>query len=549
MKNLIMISLLTIMITSSYAAVNEQYTCEKWQVLDMTFTLKGHIDHPLDVTFGATIIHENTNDSRDVPHSTSLRKINGFYNGDDTWVIRFTPPAEGKWTYTTWSSVPKLSGLTGTVSVSPNTNPEEHGAVVVSKENPQKFTLEDGTPYFLMAYEMDWLFAPDAKQDMEDPDSAELPKTRKIISAIAENHFNQVVMNVYAFDADWGERDKIAPEYNFARPEVFPFGGTNQTPDYSTLNIDFFKHLDHILAYLNEKHIVAHLMIYVWNKHVNWPEPESAADNLYFDYVVNRYQAFPNLIWDISKEALSYNHNDMGYITRRIDRLRSLDAYHRLVTVHDYAYCSAFPGKVDFISVQDWQPGIYSGMRKIVEKHPGLPVLNIEHGGYEKTMHSIFDGAYTDPVICLDRNYKCIFAGTYSTYYWQNSSWYELVWDPFSLDKKTQPHFDFYRHLAGLFTRYDYNTLVPDKQFSAGYCLTDHKSTYLFYLPEGMISLQGNFPELKGKNVSVTWFDPLTGIYFDDPDIKTNTGEWLGIHRNENITGPMAVVILKVTTD
>jgi hypothetical protein len=94
-------------------------------------------------------------------------------------------------------------------------------------------------------------------------------------------------------------------------------------------------------------------MIYVWHKQVAWPEARSEADNRYFDYVVKRYQAYSNIIWDISKEATGYDHNDKSYILDRIERLRALDSYDRLVTVHDYGYCNQYPDTVDFISVQN----------------------------------------------------------------------------------------------------------------------------------------------------------------------------------------------------
>ena len=58
---------------------------------------------------------------------------------------------------------------------------------------------------------------------------------------------------------------------------------------------------------------------------VNWPEARSRNDNRFFDYVLKRYQAFRNLVLDISKEALGYGHNDVTSISDRIDRLRSLD--------------------------------------------------------------------------------------------------------------------------------------------------------------------------------------------------------------------------------
>ena len=80
------------------------------------------------------------------------------------------------------------------------------------------------------------------------------------------------------------------------------------TPDYSSLNIDFFKHLDKVIAEMHNNEIVSHLMIYVWNKRVAWPKAGSEADNMYYKHVIKRYQAFPNVIWDVSKDRItSYN--------------------------------------------------------------------------------------------------------------------------------------------------------------------------------------------------------------------------------------------------
>lgn len=529
MKTRLIILIAILLASCAVYAGDPDYETRKWEVLDLKFTAKIKPANPFGVQFGGVLKHEN-GQSMNVP---------GFHNGNGEWIIRVSLPETGTWSYETWSSEPKLASLKGSVNVLPVQKADEHGPVAISKNNPQKFVYANGSPYFLMAFELDWLFALDA----QNPDG--IPKTKEIIDEVAINGFNQVVMNVYAYDAGWGERDHIKPEYNYAEPEVFPFGGTNENPDFSTLNIGFFKHLDRVMAHLDDKEIIAHLMIYVWNKKVNWPESESEADNMYFDYVVKRYQAYPNLIWDISKEALAYGHNDMGYITNRIERLEKLDAHERLLSVHDYAYCARFPGEVDFISIQDWRPNIYDRMLEVADKHPDKPVFNIEHGGYEKTMHSIFDGAYTDAEVCLDRNYRCIFAGTYSTYYWQNSSWYEVVYNPSSLPKEQQPHFEYFKYLTGFFDRYPFNQLEPSGAGSA-FCLSDKKSVYLFYLTPGMIAATGDVSGLKGKTVQLRWFDPLTGSYIDGDKRSFDNGTWISIKKHEKITSPFCILIMEI---
>lgn len=503
---------------------------ERWEVAEVVAHSDTVPDDPFAVEFGA--VFEDGLGAR--------IRVPGFYNGDNEWMLRFTPATIGTWTYRTFATSPELAGQEGAVTVTANTRSWQRGPIGISKDNPQKFVYADGSPYFLMAFELDWLFALDA----ENADG--IPRTRSIVNDVARHGFNQIVMNVFAYDAGWGEKDKMLPENNFAQPRVFPFGGDNENPDFSTLDVEYFKRLDRVIEHLDEQQIVAHLMIYVWNKKVNWPEPRSEADNRYFDYVVKRYQAYPNLVWDISKEALGYGRDDMTYITDRIDRLRRLDAHARLLSVHDYDYCSAYPEKVDFISIQEWTPYLYDRMLRVKAEHPGKPIFNIEHGGYEQTIHAVYSGAYTDPVDCLDRVYQSFFAGTYGTYYWQNAAWYNVVLEPFALPEEEQPHFHYYRHLTELFSRYEFNTLKPLAKAFVPPALTNKDgSLYLFYIPGGRGGIYGSIQELKGKRMMIQWFDPLTGEYHDGGEKYFERGGWMGIPRPEGADSPLTIAILE----
>ena len=184
-------------------------------------------------------------------------------------------------------------------------------------------------------------------------------------------------------------------------------------------------------------------------------------------------------------------------------------------------------------------------MRDVAELYPNKPVFNIEHGGYEATQHFIFHGAYSDPLICLDRNYQCVFAGTYSTYYWQNTSWYEVVYNPSSLPLENQPNLLWYKNLAKLFILYDFNILEPMQSSFLPYSLTDHKTVYFFYITMGMETLSGEVAELNGKTVEVKWYDPLSGKLHISGK-KTFDGPWLGFPKPDEIKSPFAVAILEV---
>ncbi|CAN5555961.1 hypothetical protein BH23BAC1_BH23BAC1_46300 [soil metagenome] len=229
--------------------------------------------------------------------------------------------------------------------------------------------------------------------------------------------------------------------------------------------MDFFQHFDRVIQHLDQQEIIAHIMIYVWNKNVNWPEMNSRKDNMYYDYIIARYQAFPNIIWDVSKEALDYGRADIPYITERVQRIREQDAYQRLVSVHDYEYCSREPDELDFISIQSWRTHLYSLMMEARNIHKDKPVLNMEHGGYEEGPYISFQGNFISPEVCLIRNYECVFAGVYSSYYWQNTSWNIVIYDPFKEGHDFKPpRFDYYKHLNSLFTQYNYNDFFAPTQ-------------------------------------------------------------------------------------
>jgi hypothetical protein len=165
----ILITALACFCISVYALKND-FTAEKWQVIDIPVKYQGETNNPLTLQMGATILHEG---------GTQVN-VPGFYNDKDTWIIRFCPSIEGRWIYKTYSTIPDMAGKTGIIEVSANTKLDEHGPVLISKDDPQKFVYADGTPYFLMAFELDWLFALDWDNMMQAGETG-MPSVRNTI--------------------------------------------------------------------------------------------------------------------------------------------------------------------------------------------------------------------------------------------------------------------------------------------------------------------------------------------------------------------------------
>ena len=159
---------------NKFAAGSETISAEVYDPVDLVFKLKAKpIESPFDVSFGAVFTS---------PEKKMLT-VPGFYNDNHEFVIRFSASEKGEWSYQTFSSIPQLSGLKGSISVTGNSNPEMHGAVVINPDSPRKFVYEDGKPYFALAFELDWLFS----LDYENAEG--IPKTTKIIDAVKDNSF------------------------------------------------------------------------------------------------------------------------------------------------------------------------------------------------------------------------------------------------------------------------------------------------------------------------------------------------------------------------
>ena len=477
---------------------------ELYQAVDLVYEVVTLDSNAFDADLGAIFTS---------PSKQSFR-IAAFYNGGHQYIIRFSAKELGSYHFETFGIRKKIEG---NVQVSEQSKKELHPQVMQDPKNSQRFQYADGKPYFALAFELDWLFALDYQQK-------ELTQSQAILSAIRANGFNQVVMNVYAYDVSWPADSSIPSHYEFRKPAYSIFEGNNEKPNFEHLNVDFFKNLDRKIQLLHEQGIVAHLMIYVWNKKVNWPAMYSTADNRYVDYVIKRYQAYPNIIWDVSKEALDYGRCDIPYINERIERIRKNDVYHHLLTVHDYEYCSREPAKIDFISIQNWRSDLYMNSIEAAEMYPDKPLMNIEHGGYEMGPFASFVGNYVQPEICLERNYACVFAGVYSSYYWQNAAWNMIIYDVFQQPHIPKPQWNYYQYLQSLFAIHPFNEfkaykpkltinskLGYDNFSTSGYALSNGKGVYLYFVPKENDFINTVLPRSTSGRMRITQMNIFTG--------------------------------------
>ncbi|MBN1673502.1 MAG: DUF4038 domain-containing protein [Kiritimatiellae bacterium] len=402
--------------------------------------------------------------------------IPGFYTGDNRWVVRFSPTATGEWAYACSSPHVAIETGEGGVTCQPNTNPAVHGGLRVDPAHPHHFRYEDGTPYFFMGYEADWLWAP----GLGDP---EIRKVKELIDQIKAHKFNQVFVNVYAHDTRWCEGK--TSEFDYGPPAMYAWEGDNDNPDHSRLNPAFFENFDRMMDYLLQNGIVAHLYLRVYNKAVNWPANASPEDDLYFRYVTARYQAYPNVVWDFSKET--FNERDKDYVANRLRLIRAQDAYGRLTTVHDcpdFAHNPRYAHLLDFFTDQHQPADWYSRALYERARRP-IPYVNAEFG-YERKDPQVIMHAVASQLAdeLMHRACEVIMGGGYITYYYNPTAW-DVV------DSRHVP--DGYRYcriLHDFFAGLQWWKLEPLLYHgwrSGVRCLADAGREYVFYFPKGKL--------------------------------------------------------------
>jgi hypothetical protein len=186
-----------------------QVKTEKWGIFELT--LNGPTDgNPFtDVKVTGKFINDNDTIS-----------VQGFYDGDGIYKIRFMPQKEGDWLYLTTSNVKKLDKKKGSFVCTP-AQKDNHGPVVV--KDTFYFAYADGTPYSSFGTTCyGWVHQGDSLANAT-------------IKTLSKGYFNKMRMCIFPKSYDW----------NHNEPEFYPFDGTPpKNWNFNRLNPAFFRNIE-----------------------------------------------------------------------------------------------------------------------------------------------------------------------------------------------------------------------------------------------------------------------------------------------------------------
>ncbi len=284
----------------------------RWEIQEFELHGRSLVENPFR---GAALVGEFT------APSGKTTVAEGFYDGDDTWRLRFAPNEEGEWRYRLHGEGVEIlrDGRLRCVE------PRGKGFIGIHPENPYAFAWADGTAYFPMG---------DTCYGLYDDSPITPALRREYLETRRSQRFNFVRMSV-------GHSEARAA----ADPAFWAWGGTAAQPDLDHLNPVFFRGLDGLFRDLRARGMNVELLLLNFYRR---PFTDTRLwtlerERLWLRYVVARYAAFDNLfLWTLANEYETHpdgryrldRSGDVAWVKATAQLVKQLDPYHHPVTVH-----------------------------------------------------------------------------------------------------------------------------------------------------------------------------------------------------------------------
>jgi hypothetical protein len=325
--------------------------------------------------------------------SQGAKKITvpGFWDGDGTYRVRFSPPAIGEWRYETRSATPELDGKTGSFKVTPPSR-NNHGPVQVLKTN--YFRYADGTRYHMYGTtSYQWTSMPEELQQ----------QTLKSLAATAFNKFR------FCIFPKWYAHNRVEPDLAAFQKKA---GGGY---DFSKPDPAFWKRFEQRILDLQKMGIEADIIL--WHpydkrdKSWGFGNMGKDADERYLRYCIARLSAFRNIWWSLANEW-DFTGKTAGDFDRFGTILQNEDPCQHLRSIHNGSGAKIFdPSKswITHVSIQGYNTANGIELRNKYHK----PIVYDEYG-YEG---NIPEGYGRNPArLILEREYWATFSGIYGTH-------------------------------------------------------------------------------------------------------------------------------------
>ena len=485
-------------------------TARQWQVVELTLAAQREYDHPFDFESVRLVV------TFEGPGAEQL-EVPGFWDGKQTWKVRFTPTKQGTWKYVTAFSVqddPGLHGRRGTIHVLPpdGENPLfRHGGLLKVSPNGRHLTYTDGTPFFWLGDT--WWFCPSTLVPFEGSSNPACSSMfRKLIDLRAKQRFTVVQMCFLG-------PPRFAPGLE---------GFSVLKPDsWQPQHVVYWQEVDRYIRYANQQGIIP---VVGMAFHRSTDAVSLDALKKLWAYFLARYGAMP--VGVLIQGEYNLKQGPVGERVEKVLRLgqfiKECDPYKRALTVHPWYYGGDQRQAWD----QPWYDFIMVQGGHSREGPPPKFYLEVYNRKQSKPLlegECTYEGIYGYDAAVVRRNaYKAIQSGSFGYTYGSHGLWYpNQTAEDQKFDKwgKPIPWWQALQrpggaqmeHLRACYESVDWWKLAPRPGAIVPACsiLTkaEGDNTFLLYfVADSEVPPGGRMTGVKGGAAYVgQWFDPRTG--------------------------------------
>ncbi len=297
---------------------NDRTSIEQWGIFELTLHGSAVGNPFLEVELTAEFSYK---------HRTI--EVDGFYDGDGVYRIRFMPDTQGTWHYSTRSNNGALNGVEGTFTCAAPGS-DNHGPVRVF--NTYHFAHADGTPYKQIGTTCyAWVHQ---GEELEE----------QTLTTLRSAPFNKLRMCVFPKHYSFNENE----------PEYYPFPclsrGSSEWDlhqmwkgelpkgwsfDFNRFDPAFFRHFESHVANLLELGIEADIILFHPYDRWGFSRMDAQTDERYLRYVVARLAAYRNVWWSMANEYDLMRSKVMGDWDRFFRIVQESDPYQHPRSIHN----------------------------------------------------------------------------------------------------------------------------------------------------------------------------------------------------------------------
>lgn len=291
--------LFAVLFLCSFSAYS-QVKIEKWKIFELTLKEQTDSNPFTDVKVTGRFINDNDTIS-----------VQGFYDGNDIYKIRFMPHKEGEWLYLTTSNIKKLDKKKGSFICTP-AQKDNHGPVVV--KDTFYFAYADGTPHSSFGTTCyGWVHQGDSLADAT-------------IKTLSKGYFNKMRMCIFPKSYDW----------NHNEPKFYPFEGTPPKDwNFTRLNPAFFRNIEKRIKQLDSLGIQADLIVFHPYDRWGFSTLDRTTEDMYIDYIIARFAAYKNVWWSMANEYDFMKGKTLSDWDYYIEQFAGKDKYHHMISIHN----------------------------------------------------------------------------------------------------------------------------------------------------------------------------------------------------------------------